>query len=536
MKPLYNQLMDSKSAPRVAAKANTTQLGTVPMNLRSAMQKYAAGGGVSQATDTTASQTRRSINLTPYDYKAPQNQTMEKIPGVAGDPDKDGKVIVFWDHANKRVVVSDEGYWNEFSAVGEELKAAVDWAHSIGYQAGVVTTPYASDRFGDKVRTAGNFKRFHEPASDDELRAYVDAADFVVTDPYLINADTSTPEMQDNFANFTKNVGDYANSKGKDTWLVLQGFNESVDPKIVQAYNDRLTTENANRYQNLSFYTPEELQDDKNNPNRPDLEKTFQLAHTNTLKQVMADPNSSLYNPVSTNSSMLAGTAQDKDNRYNEYLNSGASDSQIRQAVDIAGGAPQSDADWKYLQSLSAQQQPQGMMAQAQPQGMTGIAALGGEQPYSGYQTGDSGIPGNEMNVINPVQTRPVQTDYGNNLGVPVPQTGGYDQLPPAQQQADNYLNQFNNLMVGQTPTPAAPDYSRSYAALGGADVVNGLRNQFLQSGLDENTIGSIFSQYYAPEQIAQAPAQQPAQQMARGGMAQSDIEQYLTSLGMVRK
>jgi lysophospholipase L1-like esterase len=61
----------------------------------------------------------------------------------------------------------------------------------------------------------------------------------------------------------------------------------------------------------------------------------------------------------------------------------------------------------------------------------------------------------------------------------------------------------------------AVPDYSRAYSALGGANTVNNLRNQFLESGLDEGTIGSIFSQYYAPEQpVQQMQTMQPAQQV----------------------
>ena len=46
MNPLYNRLMAEKGAPRAANNPNTTQLRSAPMNLRSAMQKYADGGGV----------------------------------------------------------------------------------------------------------------------------------------------------------------------------------------------------------------------------------------------------------------------------------------------------------------------------------------------------------------------------------------------------------------------------------------------------------------------------------------------------------
>jgi hypothetical protein len=59
---------------------------------------------------------------------------------------------------------------------------------------------------------------------------------------------------------------------------------------------------------------------------------------------------------------------------------------------------------------------------------------------------------------------------------------------------------------AGGDVTDTAPDYSRAYGAFGGAGVVNDLRNQFLNMGVDENTIGSIFSKYYAPETSQPAP------------------------------
>jgi len=46
MNPLYNRLMAEKGAPRAANNPNTTQLRSAPMNLRSAMNKYAMGGDV----------------------------------------------------------------------------------------------------------------------------------------------------------------------------------------------------------------------------------------------------------------------------------------------------------------------------------------------------------------------------------------------------------------------------------------------------------------------------------------------------------
>jgi hypothetical protein len=46
MNSLYNKLMAEKGAPRAANAPNQTQMRGAPMSLRSAMQKYAVGGGV----------------------------------------------------------------------------------------------------------------------------------------------------------------------------------------------------------------------------------------------------------------------------------------------------------------------------------------------------------------------------------------------------------------------------------------------------------------------------------------------------------
>jgi hypothetical protein len=182
-------------------------------------------------------------------YGAKPNSQMVNIPGV-------GEILTFWDHPNKRVIVSDEGYWNPKSPTGDRLAKAVQWARDQGYQAGVVATPYASNRFGDGVTTtAGGHTRSMPGATDQQLREYIDAADFVVTDPYLVSGATATQDVQDNFANFTRNVGDYANSQGKDTWLYLQGFGTpDVDAKTVQDYNTRIAAENAGRYNDMSFF------------------------------------------------------------------------------------------------------------------------------------------------------------------------------------------------------------------------------------------------------------------------------------------
>ena len=53
---------------------------------------------------------------------------------------------------------------------------------------------------------------------------------------------------------------------------------------------------------------------------------------------------------------------------------------------------------------------------------------------------------------------------------------------------------------AGGDVADTAPDYSRAYGALGGAEGVNALRNQLLGMGISEDIIGSSLSKYYTPE------------------------------------
>ena len=93
-----------------------------------------------------------------------------------------------------------------------------------------------------------------------------------------------------------------------------------------------------------------------------------------------------------------------------------------------------------------------------------------------------------------------------NNSSIPpeILQTiGGNVEGKSLQEDMNNISNAFGNISpasLGLTETQSMPDYSRAYGALGGAEVVNNLRDQFLDMGMDENAIGSLFSNYYAPE------------------------------------
>jgi hypothetical protein len=54
MASLYEQLMASKGAPKAAEATNSTQLRKAPVSLRSAMRKYAEGGGVGSSSPSDA--------------------------------------------------------------------------------------------------------------------------------------------------------------------------------------------------------------------------------------------------------------------------------------------------------------------------------------------------------------------------------------------------------------------------------------------------------------------------------------------------
>lgn len=205
--------------------------------------KFANGGAVS--------------GIKPYSLDAKAARKVFDVPGV-------GPVEMFVDEASKRLVVSDEGYWNPKSPVGKDLEKVVEWARSQGYQAGVVVTPYASERFGEDV-VAGVGRRM-PGATDDQLREYVNAADFVIVDPYIVNPESATPDMQNWMSTFTKNVGQYAEDQGKDAWLYLQGFApSSVGNEVVENYNQRLIDENKGLYDQLSFFNMSDFPDFEDN-------------------------------------------------------------------------------------------------------------------------------------------------------------------------------------------------------------------------------------------------------------------------------
>jgi hypothetical protein len=624
MKPLYNQLMDSKSAPRVAPKAHSTQLGTAPMNLRTAMQKYAIGG-----------------NVTPERTKlAVFGDSISSSVGYNPDGTSDtthGKSLADYLGTNLKLSTADNTRGG---------------ATSVDSMNGVEKDPFKFDNFSKYITEnnpetallrygAADAALLADPATSlKNIERMVQIARQNGTKPVLVGVTPFAKMGEINAGGITgKWITDERVAAADE---INRGIQKLADQYGAQFIDVRKVP-----------VPPGALLDGIH----PSGEYGFALDNyiSDQISPYEDAKKAGLELPPKWNDY----GANDKIDWFN---NNNVSSDQLLQA-----NMSQEDINWitnNGYTGYTAQQQPQMMAAQAQPQGMTGIAALGGDQP--GYQTsspapvdvgnglrrtyggnlidsegypvdsngqrldnpyasrqsgvtlddgtfiagvdnGQGGVnvgtpdffqkyadnpeilsklknlysegamsgaipmgqavatpapslepprpverdypspPSTPIDNYNDLRTRVLGTPYASkedienfNRSVFVPnpneygRPGGYDQPLPAQQQTDNYLNQFREISppIEISPpreiSPPTPDYSRSYAALGGADTVNNLRNQFLGMGLDENTIGSIFSQYYAP--------QQPVQQMARGGMAHSDIEQYLTRLGMIRK
>jgi hypothetical protein len=77
----------------------------------------------------------------------------------------------------------------------------------------------------------------------------------------------------------------------------------------------------------------------------------------------------------------------------------------------------------------------------------------------------------------------------------------------------------IEQVAVEQVASPSGPDYTPLYDVFGGADVVNGLRDQFLGMGMNEDAIQSVFSKYY-PKEYEQEFAQE---MYKRGGAVRKE-------------
>jgi hypothetical protein len=239
-----------------------------------------ASGGRASIFDTPVKHMAGGGKVSSAKFYAPRGganaQTFD-VPGV-------GPVNMFVDEQNKRIVVSDEGYWNPNSPTGENLQKAVQWAHDNGYQAGVAITPYSSKTVLNQTGTKSSMPG----ATDDELRAYVDAADFVVTDPYLADINSTAPQNKQALIDFTNSVGDYAKDKGKDTWLYMQGFVQpGVDAEAVAAFNKELIDKTKGRYDNASFFNASDFGADQESSGVKQLDTTPLV---NYMSELSANP------------------------------------------------------------------------------------------------------------------------------------------------------------------------------------------------------------------------------------------------------
>jgi hypothetical protein len=235
--PLTDQGLDPNSPGDSGGKAR----GGI-----AALRRFDGGGNVDQPQRTGPQF---------YDYHVGANARMVDVPGI------ENPVLMFFDLQNNRVVVSDEGYWNPKAPVGEDLSKAVAWARDQGLQAGVVVSPYSWDAFGkdaigEDLESGSAHPRSMPGASFDQLKDYMNAADFVVTDPYVVSAQTATPGVQEKLIQITGMIGDHANETGKPAWLVLGGSTApaGTDPNVIYNYTDQLLANAGNKFNQVSVY------------------------------------------------------------------------------------------------------------------------------------------------------------------------------------------------------------------------------------------------------------------------------------------
>lgn len=210
-----------------------------------ALRKFEGGGDVGQP----------KAGPQFYDYHVGENARMVDVPGI------EYPVLMFFDIPNNRVVVSDEGYWNPKAPIGEDLNKAVSWARDQGLQAGVVVSPYSWDAFGkeaigEELESGSAHPRSMPGASFDQLKDYMNAADFVVTDPYVVSAQTATPGVQEKLIQITGMIGDHAQETNKPAWLVLGGSTapQGTDPNLIYNYTDNLLANTANKFNQVSVF------------------------------------------------------------------------------------------------------------------------------------------------------------------------------------------------------------------------------------------------------------------------------------------
>lgn len=133
-------------------------------------------------------------------------------------------------------------------------------------------------------------------------------------------------------------------------------------------------------------------------------------------------------------------------------------------------------------------------------------------------ETGTRRYNDDVIGALTALQQRQEQTQGGREAATSVPQeieritqpsieqettrqvADPIETTEPADVKIDDVQDPVEQVAVEQSSSPSAPDYSRAYDALGGADVVNNLRDQLLGMGIDESIIAESFSKYYPNE------------------------------------
>jgi hypothetical protein len=124
----------------------------------------------------------------------------------------------------------------------------------------------------------------------------------------------------------------------------------------------------------------------------------------------------------------------------------------------------------------------------------------GREAATSGPQEVEAQRP---INIPNLAEIAEDKTENDSDVAEAIAQLGNNQQDFEIAEAGDNMDDYQPPQQVS-----SVPDYSRAYEALGGADVVNGLRDQLLGMGIDESIIADSFSKYY-PQEYEQEFAQE---------------------------
>lgn len=137
-----------------------------------------------------------------------------RVPGA-------GLRTMFIDEGTKVILVSDEIYWQEHSATGNQLIGMITYAREKGYRAAVSFTPYSVDTKAFNTLN-GRYPDAHFGLTTEakliEAMKYVD---IVMIDPYYFAPDLITP---DELVKFSARWLDIIHGAGKEAWLITQGF------------------------------------------------------------------------------------------------------------------------------------------------------------------------------------------------------------------------------------------------------------------------------------------------------------------------